>query len=186
MMTFILRRCLVLAVATAIWHAAGFITAAPAQDDGVICEAFYRNADGSWTATQAVFLPGTKMVSRVGGIFRPGVSVDGHDVVAALEKACPNPATSAPQTKQPGMSLSKYADANGTIDVARLSCGHLADTSDQEADLLLAWYSSASGGTAKKRVFNMARLRTAMQSVIGYCKTHREQSLVKVMDLMLK
>jgi hypothetical protein len=163
---------------------------AQAQDDDIKCDAFYRNADGSWTATQSVFLPGTRMVSRVGGVFRPGVAIDGHDVAAALDKACPNPATSPPAAaqmqQQPRPSLSKFADANGTIDVTRLTCGDLADTSDEEAGLLLAWYGSSSNGPAKRRIFNMTRLRAAIHSVVAYCKSRREQNLVKVMDVMLK
>jgi hypothetical protein len=132
-------RRLALAVAMVAWQAACLIPGAQAQDDVVQCDAFYRNSDGSWTATQSVFLPGTKMVSRVGGVFRPGVLVDGHDVAAALDKACPNPTTSPPaaaQTRPPRASLSKFADANGTIDVTRLTCADLADTSDEEADFV--------------------------------------------------
>ena len=185
---FIMRR-LALAVATVAWQAACLIPGAQAQDDVVQCDAFYRNSDGSWTATQSVFLPGTKMVSRVGGVFRRGVLVDGHDVAAALDKACPNPATSPPaaaQTQPPRASLSKFADANGTIDVTRLTCADLADTSDEEADLLLAWYGYPSNGPAKRRFFNMAHLRSAMHGVVDYCKTHRDQNLVRVMDLMSK
>jgi len=184
-----MRRCFALAVATIIWQAACFMTVAQAQDDDIKCDAFYRNADGSWTATQSVFLPGTRMVSRVGGVFRPGVAIDGHDVAAALDKACPNPATSPPaaaQTQPPRASLSKFADANGTIDIARLTCGDLADTSDEEAGLLLAWYGYSSNGPTKRRIFNMARLRVAIHSVVTYCKSRREQNLVKVMDVMLK
>ncbi len=184
-----MQRCLALAVAAIAWQAEWFVAGAQAQDDVVQCDAFYRNSDGSWTATQPVFLPGTTMVSRVGGVFRPGVLIDGHDIAAVLAKACPNPATSpsaAAQTPPPRASLSKFADANGTIDVTRLTCADLADTSDEEADLLLAWYGYSSSGSAKKRFFNMARLRSAMHGVVAYCKTHRDQNLVKVMDLMLK
>ena len=91
-----MRRCLALAVATVAWQAACFMTGAQAQDEDIRCDAFYRNFDGSWTATQSVFLAGARKVSRVGGVFRPGVAIDGHDVAAALDKACPNPATSPP------------------------------------------------------------------------------------------
>ncbi len=184
-----MRRCLALAIATVAWQAACFMTGAQAQDEDIRCDAFYRNSDGSWTATQSVFLPGTRKVSRVGGVFRPGGSIDGQDVAAALDKACPNPATSPPaaaQTQQPRASLSKFADANGTIDVTRLTCADLADTSDEEADLLLAWYGYPSNGPTKRRFFNLARLRSAMHSVVAYCKTHRDQNLVKAMELMSK
>ena len=158
---------------------------AQAQDDGIKCDAFYRNVDGSWTATQSVFLPGTRMLSRVGGVFRPGVAIDGHDVAAALDKACPNPATSPPaaaQMRQPRPSLSKFADANGTIDIVRLTCGDLADTSDEEAGLLLAWYGHSSNGPTKKTRFQHGAPAIGNSQCVAHCKTHREQNLVKVMD----
>jgi hypothetical protein len=172
--------------ATSILQAACFTTGARAQDEGIKCDAFYKNPDGSWTAAQPVYLPGTKMVSRVGGVFRSGVSVDGYDVAAALDKACPNPATSPPaatRPQQPYVSLSNAADAN---DVARLTCGHLADTSDEEAGLLLAWYGYAPSGPTNRRIFNMARLRSAIHTVVDYCKTHRDQNRVKAMERALK
>jgi hypothetical protein len=187
-------RCFALTVATIVFatiilQTACFRTAAQAQDEGIKCDAFYKNPDGSWTATQPVYLPGTRMVSRIGGVFRPGVSVDGYDVAAALDKGCPNPATSPPaatRPQQPYVSLSNAADANGAIDVARLTCGHLADTSDEEAGLLLAWYGYAPSGPTNRRIFNMARLRSAIHTIVDYCKTHRDQNLVKAMERVLK
>jgi hypothetical protein len=161
-------------------------TGALAQGERPLCDAFYKNPDGSWTATQSVFLPGTTRVSRVGGVFRPGVQVDGIDVAAALDKACPNPATTAAQTQQPRSSLSQFADANGTIDIAGLTCASVADASESEGALLLAWYSGATNrAPAKKRAFNLARLRTTIQDVVTYCREHREQNLVRVMDELI-
>ena len=161
-------------------------TAALAQGEPPLCDAFYKNPDGSWTATQSVFLPGTNRVSRVGGIFRPGVAVDGIDVAAALDKACPNPATTAAQTQQPRSSLSQFADANGTIDIAGLTCASVANASESESALLLAWYSGATNrAPTKRRTFNFARLRTTIQDVVIYCKEHREQNLVRVLDELM-
>jgi hypothetical protein len=158
-------------------------TPALAQGERPLCDAFYKNPDGSWTATQSVFLPGTTRVSRVGGVFRPGVEIDGVDVAATLDKACPNPATTAAQTQQPRSTLSQFADANGTIDIAGLTCASLADATESEAALLLAWYGGAANrAPAKKRSFNLARLRTTIEDVVTFCKSHREQSLLKVMD----
>jgi hypothetical protein len=158
-------------------------TPALAQGERPLCDAFYKNPDGSWTATQSVFLPGSTRVSRVGGIFRPGVEVDGIDVAAALDKACPNPATTAAQTQQPRSSLAQFADANGTIDIAGLTCASVADASESESALLLAWYSGATNrGPAKRRAFSFARLRTTIQDAVAYCREHREQNLVSVMD----
>jgi len=180
-------RCSALTLAAIACLMAAAPTAARAQDERQLCEAFYKNPDGSWTATQSVFLPGTTRVSRVGGVFRPGVAVDGIDVAAALDKACPNPATTAAQTQQPRSTLSQFADANGSIDIAGLTCAALVDASPSETDVLLAWYSGATNRAApvKRRTFNFARLRTTIQDIVTYCRDHREQNLVKVMDELM-
>jgi len=172
---------------------AGVLPQAFAQDDeGPQCEAFYKNPDGSWTATQPVILRGTGLVSRVGGTFQPGALIRGHDIAAELDRACPNPATAAPppptpQGPPPRVSLSNFADANGSVDVTRLNCGHLADMSEAEANILLAWYGGApGGGAARRRLFNMAHLQSAIRNVSAYCRSHREQNLVRVMDDLMK
>ena len=185
-----MRRFSALAVATivaALLHAA--CGAAQAQDDTLDCAAFFKNPDGSWTARQAVYIPGTNRVSRIGGVFRPGVPTFGVDVVATLDKACPNPAMPAPAAtavQQPFVSLARFADANGNIDVTRLTCGDIADTSNQETDLLLAWYRSAPTAPGKKRLVNLAGLRSAVEALVGYCKANRAVNLVQVMDHFLK
>lgn len=178
------RYCALLFAALAYLLAAA--NAALPQGERPLCDAFYKNPDGSWTVTQSVFLPGTNRLSRIGGIFHPGEAVDGIDVAAALDKACPNPPTTAAQTQQPHSSLSQFADANGSIDIARLTCGALADTSRGETDLLLAWYNgTANRAPVKRCAFNLALLRTTIQNVVVYCKDYREQSLVTVMDELM-
>jgi HdeA/HdeB family len=155
------------------------------------CDAFVRNADGTWSATKAAFILGPNFSVRAGALFRPGEPVRGYDLAGKLEEACrnyvpPTAPTDAGQPQQPSTSLSKYADANGNLDVSRLACGHLADAPQAEAEMLLTWYAGSSNTAAKKRNLNMAHLRTAVRSVIDYCKANREKSLVKTMDLMLK
>jgi len=166
-------------------------TRAQAQDAGIPCDAFYRNADGSWTATGSTFIPGPDMITRPGGVFRPGVKIRGYDVAASLDKACPNPATAPPppaaeRTQQTGVPLSRFADANGNFDVARLTCGDLADAPAEEAALLVAWYSGPYDEAAKRRIINLPRLRTTIRGVIAYCKSNRGQNLVNAMDLLLR
>ena len=155
------------------------------------CDAFVRNADGAWLATKGAFILGPNFSVRTGAVFRPGEPVRGYDLVGKLEEACRNyvppavPADAgAPQ--QPSTSLSKYADPNGNLEVSRLACGHLADASPAEAEMLLTWYAGSLNAAGKKRIFNMVHLRTAMRGVIDYCRANREKSLVKTMDRMLK
>jgi hypothetical protein len=180
---FALTAAIVFAV---LCHAGGASAQAPEE---IPCDAFVRNADGTWSATKPAFVLGPNFSVRAGAVFRPGEPVRGYDLVGKLEEACRNyvpPAAPADagQPQQPS-TLSKYADASGNLEVSRLACGHLADASPAEAEMLLTWYAG-SLTAARKRILNIAHLRTAMRSVIDYCRANRDKSLVKTMDLMLK
>ncbi|WP_244448517.1 hypothetical protein [Bosea sp. LC85] len=43
------------------------------------------------------------------------------------------------------VELKTYADANGYIDVQKLTCSQLAGTFQEDADLLTTWYSGSDG-----------------------------------------
>jgi hypothetical protein len=166
-------------------------TCVRAQDNSVPCDAFVKNADGSWAALRdaPVLETGQRLTIRAGSVLRPGASIRGLDLVATLDQQCPaEPApvqTSAP-VAPPRAVLGTYADANGNISAERLTCAEVADTSPEEASLFFAWYSGWFSGTAKKRGINLERVRYAIQNVIGYCKGNRDKKLVQVMELMLK
>lgn len=51
---------------------------------------------------------------------------------------------------QDATPLTKYVDANGFLDVQTLTCAQLADTYQEDADALTAWYSGWYNGLAKK------------------------------------
>jgi len=182
---------------------AALCLAARAQNDEFPCDAFVRNGDGSWTATQATYIYSVNFSVRKGGVFRRGDTYKGLDLAAKLDEVCSNAAPAPPMTAAPPPgtaappaaaarvpqqlpSLAKFADANGNIDVSRLSCGHLADASAEDAALLLAWYSGAFGRTAKARTVNLARLRYESRGLIDYCKVNRSESLTKAMDAALR
>src|SRR4051812_4483113 len=55
---------------------------------------------------------------------------------------------------QTATPLSSYADADGWIDVQKLTCEQLAGTYQQDADMLSTWYSGWYNGLAKKHMFN--------------------------------
>jgi hypothetical protein len=113
-----------------------------------------------------------------------------------IAKACPNAQISSPpdaagaSTSLPPVSaqsiLGKYADANGNLDVRQLTCGHLDDTSAEEAQLLLSWYSGWYFGSEKKRGINLPRVRYNLRTAMDYCRANRDKRLSDVMDLMLK
>jgi hypothetical protein len=176
--------------ATAIYlHATCLMIGALAQESDLDCNAFEKSSDGSWTVTESVFIPVQRVRVREGTVFRPGESFLGDDMVARLNRNCPTVAVSNPaavQAQRPQVPLSRHANANGDVDIRTLSCSHLDQTSAEEADLLLGWYSGWYTGTAKKRGFNLARVRYAIRKVVDYCKTNRDKSLAQAMDLLLK
>ena len=173
------------------------------------CDAFAKNSDGSWTVLQTTYLEGPNIKVQQDATFAPGRVVLGYDIADMIAKACPNavvapapgaapsagPSTevsTAPGTApsaaapQPQSFLARYADANGNLDVRQLTCGHLDDTSAEEAELFLAWYSGWYAGFAKNRGINLARTRYAIRNVVAYCKGDRNKRLTDVMELMLK
>lgn len=179
-----------LSAVTIALQTACLITLAQAQGSGIDCDSFEKDSDGSWTVLHRAYIPGPNIKVEEGVIFRPGQTFLGDDMAAKLNKACPKQAMAPPpepvQAQVPLAPLSRFADANGNIDVQRLACGHLADTSTAEASLLLTWYSGWYNGLAKKRGINLARVRYVTQSVIDYCKANRDKSLVQAMESMLK
>ena len=173
------------------------------------CDAFAKNPDGSWTVLQTTYLEGPNVKVQQDATFAPGRVVLGYDIAALIAKACPNavvapppgaePSTgistgvsTAPGTapsaaaSQPQSFLARYADANGNLDVRQLTCGHLDDTSAEEAELFLSWYSGWYSGVAKNRGINLARTRYAIRNVVAYCKGDRNKRLTDVMEQMLK
>ena len=57
------------------------------------------------------------------------------------------------------VGLAKYADANGYIDVQKLTCAQLANTFQEDADFLTAWYSGWYNGLGKKHVMKVDRAK---------------------------
>lgn len=129
--------------------------------DKLPCEAFAKLGDGSWSALETTPVPSRNFRIQAGSVWRPGAVVLGLDIASTLDAQCPNapvatPASAEPSTpaqppRPPTTSLSKYADANGNLDVRQLTCGHIADTSAEEASLLLAWYGGWYNASGKKR-----------------------------------
>lgn len=193
-----MRRRLTLALAAAIaLQAFAMTTGAQAQSSTIPCDAFAKNADGTWTVLETAYIEGPAVRVQEGGIVRPGVLICGYDIAAMIDKACPNAAVAPPPGTTPSVQqaqppaqaqslLARYADANGNIDVRQLTCGHLADTSAEEAQLLLAWYSGWYNGQAKGHGINLPRVRYTIRNVIDYCKANRDKRLSAVMELMLK
>jgi len=203
-----MRRRVALSITAAIALQACCLSAQAATSN-FPCDAFAKNPDGSWTVLQTTFLEGPNVKVQQDAIFPPGRVVLGYDIAEMITKACPNAVVAPPPDAEPSTGIStgvstapgtapsaaapqpqsflaRYADANGNLDVRQLTCGHLDDTSAEEAELFLAWYSGWYSGVAKNRGINLARIRYAIRNVVAYCKGDRNKRLTDVMEQMLK
>jgi hypothetical protein len=179
----------------------GWLTAvAHAQDSEIDCSAFQKNPDGSWTVITKVFIPVQNVNVRPGTVFKPGQTFLGDDMTLRLAKACPNQPVATPDApdqptqssatgqSQPGpyVPLSNYADANGNLDIQRLTCAHLAAASPADVALLATWYSGWYHALKKKRGINLTQMRYVIDNIAGYCKAYPDTKLAEVLELWLK
>jgi HdeA/HdeB family len=179
------------------------VATAHAQSDDIDCDSFLKNPDGSWTVIKKVFIPVQNVRVVEGTVFHPGQTFLGDDMTVRLSRACPNKQVETPEApaqfgqspsaatlpgQQPGpyVPMSSYADANGNIDIQRLTCAHLTVASPAEISLLVTWYSGWYAGLAKKRGgINLARVQYAIRNVADYCKANRTQRLNEALNVLL-
>jgi hypothetical protein len=93
-------------------------------------------------------------------------------------------ASSAAQA-QP-VDLSAYADPNGYIDVQALTCAQLANTYQEDADMLTTWYSGWYNGLAKKHFAHITRGKELEHEVIVYCKEHPQLRIIDAIAVIFK
>ncbi len=86
---------------------------------------------------------------------------------------------------QTATPLSAYADPDGWLDVQTLTCAQLAGTYQEDANYLTAWYSGWYNGLAKKHYANIPRAREAEHETIVYCKTHPDETVIKVLGRVI-
>jgi inactivated superfamily I helicase len=84
------------------------------------------------------------------------------------------------------VELKTYANADGYIDVQKLTCGQLANTYQEDADFLGIWYSGWYNGLAKKHAINVPRVKEGIHNVIVYCKANRGKLVIQAIDVILK
>ena len=84
------------------------------------------------------------------------------------------------------VELKTYANADGYIDVQKLTCGKLANTFQEDADFLGIWYSGWYNGLAKKHAVNVHRVKEGIHNVIVYCKANRDKRIIQAIDVILK
>jgi len=84
------------------------------------------------------------------------------------------------------VDLSAYVDANGFIDVQALTCAQLANTYQQDANALMAWYSGWYNGLSHKHYFDYKKGRELEHLVIEYCKAHQDEKIIHAIAVNLK
>ncbi len=95
-------------------------------------------------------------------------------------------AASMGAAKAAPVELSTYADAKGWIDVQELTCAQLANTFQEDADYLTAWYSGWYNGLAKKHFVKPDRAKTLEHNIIMYCKANPDKKIIHGLDVVFK
>jgi HdeA/HdeB family len=84
------------------------------------------------------------------------------------------------------VDLSAYADANGFIDVQKLTCAQLANTYQEDANALTSWYSGWYNGLAHKHYADFKKARVVEHQLIEYCKANQEHTIIHAIAVILK
>ena len=180
-----MRHGVAIVVAAIALAAAAPGTRAHAQGSAFPCDVFFKNADGSWTANQSVVIPGPNFKVQAGARFRPNMSIMGVNMVEILEKECPAAVATAAEAATK-VEITKYADANGSIDAQKLTCDQLANTFQEDADFLGLWYFGYYSGTSKRHDINVGRVRDGIHKVIAYCKSNKDKLVSQAMEIVMK
>ena len=89
-------------------------------------------------------------------------------------------------TSQAQVDLKTYQDEKGYINVRALTCAQLANTFQEDADFLGAWYSGWWNGHLKRHSINVKRTKEGIHEVIVYCKANPEAKVVDAVDAYVK
>ena len=87
---------------------------------------------------------------------------------------------------QAQVELKTYMDDKGYLNVRALTCAQLANTFQEDADFLGAWYSGWWNGHMKRHSVNVARAKEGIHEVIVYCKANPDTKVVDAVDAYVK
>jgi hypothetical protein len=190
-----MRLCLTITTVAMSLGAFGLGAAVQAQSIVLPCNEFIKNPDGSWTPQRDVPVAGLgrKLTLRQGGALAPGAAILSIDFAALLEQQCPAVAVTVPGSEpelppapEPAVALSKYADANGNVDVQKMTCGQFSNTSPAEADFLGALYIGWYNGLAKNKAINLTRAKDVIHNLVVYCKANMDRRVTQAIDVIRK
>lgn len=94
--------------------------------------------------------------------------------------------TAGISTTSAQVDLSTYADADGFINVQKLTCAQLAGTWQGDADMLTTWYSGWYNGLARKHYLDVRKGKEAEHEVILYCKANPDQLIIEAIAIVFK
>jgi len=89
-------------------------------------------------------------------------------------------------TAQAQVELSTYADANGFLNVQELTCAQLANTFQEDADMLASWYSGWYNGLAKKHYADIRKGKRVEHELIVYCKANQDKKIIEGLAVVFK
>jgi hypothetical protein len=84
------------------------------------------------------------------------------------------------------VDLTTYTDAKGYLNVRALTCAQLANTYQEDANFLGAWYSGWWNGHLKRHSININRTKEGIHEVIVYCKANPDKKVVDAVDAFVK
>jgi hypothetical protein len=87
---------------------------------------------------------------------------------------------------QAQVSLKTYTDDKGYLNVRALTCAQLANTFQEDADFLGAWYSGWWNGHVKRHSINIDRAKNGIHEIIVYCKANPDTKVVDAVDAYVK
>ena len=84
------------------------------------------------------------------------------------------------------VDLKTYTDDKGYLNVRALTCAQLANTYQEDANFLGAWYSGWWNGRMKLHSINVNRAKQGLHEVIVYCKANPDAKVVDAVDAYVK
>ena len=105
-------------------------------------------------------------------------------IARKLLLSCAAMVVAAPALAQ--VELKAYADRDGYLDVQKLTCAQLANTFQEDADYLAAWYSGWYNGLAKKHMMQVSRAKALQHEVIVHCKANPGKKVIEAIDVVFK
>ena len=92
----------------------------------------------------------------------------------------------AVSTAKAQVPLTNYTDAKGYLNVRALTCSQLANTTQDDANFLGAWYSGWWNGHMKRHAINIERAKAGLAEVMTYCKANPDAKVVDAVDALVK